>query len=190
MEWDTIKDTVQKSLNPNKAVGLDLISPRDLKLIDTYVVQRLFEICVKDRADSHLPSSWKKSQVTAVLKKGNRLDVNNYRPISLLSVPGKILEGLVCRSLDNHMTSQNILSSRQRGFSKGYSTESLLLHLTETWKNALDSGFKMGVLFIDFRKAFDCVDHTILDEKRKEAVSSIFSVTMNRQKTYLFQWNR
>ena len=45
--------------------------------------------------------------------------------------------------------------------------ESLLLHLTESWGSSLDRGRKVGVLFIDFRKAFDCVDHTILAEKLK-----------------------
>ena len=49
----------------------------------------------------------------------------------------------------------------------GHSTESLLLHLTEVWKEALDDGLKVGVLFIDFRKAFDFVDHVILGEKLK-----------------------
>ena len=42
-----------------------------------------------------------------------------------------------------------------------------MLHLTEVWKEALDDGLKVGVLFTDFRKAFDCVDHVILDEKLK-----------------------
>ena len=65
------------------------------------------------------------------------------------------------------MISNGILTDRQWGFRRGYSTESLLLHLTESWGSALDRGHKVGVLFIDFRKAFDCVDHTILVEKLK-----------------------
>ena len=59
----------------------------------------------------------------------------------------------------------SILTNKQWGFRKGYSTESLLLHLTEAWREALDGGRKVGVLFIDFRKAFECVNHTILVEK-------------------------
>ena len=65
------------------------------------------------------------------------------------------------------MLSNGILTDRQWGFRRGYSTESLLLHLTESWVSALDRGHKVGVLFIDFRKAFDCVDHIILTEKLK-----------------------
>ena len=48
-----------------------------------------------------------------------------------------------------------------------YSESCALLHLTETWRNALDKGLKVGVLFIDFRKAFDTANHTILQEKLK-----------------------
>ena len=59
------------------------------------------------------------------------------------------------------MDTQGLLCNNQWGFRKNYSTESLLLHLTETWRNALDKGLKVGVLFIDFRKAFDTVNHTI-----------------------------
>ena len=167
VEWNVVQEIVQKSLNLNKAMGLNHISPRDLKLCESSVVQGLFEICMKSRVDCQFPISWKKSQVTAVFKKGNRLDVNNYRPISLLSVPSKILERMVCRSFDNHLTTHSLLSDRQRGFWKGQSMESLLLHLTEVWKEALDNGLKVGVLFIDLRKAFDCVDHVILGEKLK-----------------------
>ena len=62
------------AINPNKAMGLDHISPRDLKLCESSVVQGLFEICMKSRADCPFPISWKKSQETAAFKKGNRLD--------------------------------------------------------------------------------------------------------------------
>ena len=91
VEWNIVQEIVQKSL----------------KLCESSVVQGLFEICMKSRADCQFPISWKRSQVAAVFKKGNRLDVNNYYiPISLLSIPSKILERVVCRSFDNHLTTQ------------------------------------------------------------------------------------
>ena len=98
------------------------------------------------------------------LLKRNRLDPRNFRPISLLSVPGKLLERVVCKSIDDHIISNGILTNRQWDFRKGHSIESLLLHLMSP-RGALDTGHKVGVLFIDFRKAFDCVDHIILAEK-------------------------
>lgn len=105
--------------------------------------------------------------LSPIFKKGSSSDANNYRPISLLSIPGKILEDVVSDTLNNHMKTQGLLSHKQWRFWKNYSTESLLLHLTETWKNALDRGLKVGVLPIDFRKAFDTVNHTVLLEKLK-----------------------
>ena len=65
------------------------------------------------------------------------------------------------------MDTQGLLCHKQWGFRKNYSTESLLLHLTETWRNALDKGLNLGVLFIDFRKVFDTVNYTILLGKLK-----------------------
>ena len=61
------------------------------------------------------------------------------------------------------------------GFKKAVSTELLLLYLTETWKKAIDDGYKVGVLFVDFKKAFDAVDHAILKSKLSElGVSGVF----------------
>ena len=166
LNWDIVRD-VSKSINPNKAVGPDNIFPKDLKLAQGSAIQGLLEVFKRSMDCSKFPQQWKESLVTPVFKKGNSLDPNNYRPISLLSTPGKLLEKVVCNSFDDHMLSNGILTDRQWGFRRGYSTESLLLHLTESWVSALDRGHTVGVLFIDFRKAFDCVDHIILTEKLK-----------------------
>ena len=77
----------------------------------------------------------------------------------------KILESIVCDSIDKHLSSTGILHLNQWGFKKGISTESLLLYLIETWKKAIDSGYKIGVIFVDFKKAFDTVDHQVLKYK-------------------------
>ena len=167
MSWDLVKNKLIKAANPKKATGPDHVSPRDLSLIGDSVIHSLLPIFRKSVSDASFPSSWKLSRVNPIFKKGSSTDVNNYRPISLLSIPGKILEDVVSDTLNNHMETQGLLSHKQWGFRKNYSTEGLLLHLTEIWKNALDRGLKVGVLFIDFRKAFDTVNHTILLEKLK-----------------------
>ena len=130
LNWDIVRD-VLKSINPNKAVGPDNIFPKDLKLAQGSAIQGLFEVFKRSMDCSKFPQQWKESLVTPVFKKGNSLDPNNYRPISLLSTPGKLLEKVVCNSFDDHMLSNGILTDRQWGFRRGYSTESLLLHLTE-----------------------------------------------------------
>ena len=71
------------------------------------------------------------------------------------------MESVDCDSLDKHLTGNEVLHKNQWGFKKGISTELLLLYLTE----ALDLGYKIGILFVDFKKAFDTVHHTVLKSK-------------------------
>ena len=78
---------------------------------------------------------------------------------------GHLLEGLVCEGLDNFTTDTGHLNDNQWGFRQGRSTEDLLIHLTETWKIALDNRQVVGVVFIDFQKAFDTVSHETLRYK-------------------------
>ena len=81
----------------------------------------------------------------------------------MLNIPSKITESVACETLDKHL--ENVIQENQWRYRKGLSTESLLLYLTETWKANMDKGKVVGVIFIDFRNAFDCVDHEILGFK-------------------------
>ena len=98
-------------------------------------------------------------------KKGIKSDRTNCRPLTMLNLNSKILENVVFDSLDNHLSEEEILYPNQWGFKKGISTESLLLNLTEKWKKALDHGYKIGIIFVDFKKAFDTVEHIVLKSK-------------------------
>jgi hypothetical protein len=65
-----------------------------------------------------------------------------------------------------HVFEENqLMTDRQWAYRRGYSTELLLAHLTETWRKAVDSGLKVAVAFIDFKKAFYSVSHPILEHK-------------------------
>ena len=98
-------------------------------------------------------------------KKGSQLDPANYRPLSMLSLPGKVLESQFCRVLDEHLQTHNLYSNNQWGFRKGRSTETLLISMTERWRAALDDNKIVGAIFIDFRKAFDTISHELLPLK-------------------------
>ena len=89
----------------------------------------------------------------------------NYRPFPLLDILGKLLERQICINIDNQKC--NLLSSCQWGFTKGRSTEGVLLAMTERWKTAIDHGLTVGAIFIDFKKAFDTISHEFLSMKRQ-----------------------
>ena len=96
-----------KSLNPKKATGPDFVSPRDLSLVSKSVAHSLFPLFMESLNSDSFSFYWKLSRVNPIFKKGKPIDVNNYRPISLLSVPGKLLEAIVCNTINNHLQSVN-----------------------------------------------------------------------------------
>ena len=62
----------------------------------------------------------------------------NYRPLTMLSLPSKILEGLICKQIDEHIEKNNLSNNCQWGYKQGKSTETLPLKMTEDWKKAID----------------------------------------------------
>ena len=100
-------------------------------------------------------------------KDGQKIKRGNYRPLSMLSIESKLLEGVVCSAIDDHrVTIPNI---RQWGYKNGLSTELLLVYLIEKWKMEMDRGKFVGIILIDFCKAFDTVDHSIMQLKLQGA---------------------
>ena len=107
----------------------------------------------------------KLAQVIALYKKGARYDPNNYRPISLLSIFDKIFEKILCKRLISFLERNKILYCHQYGFRKFYSTLLALIEVTDLIKRFLDEKQYVIGIFIDFRKAFDTVNHDILLDK-------------------------
>ena len=91
----------------------------------------------------------------------------NYRPISLTSVPCKMLEGFISRKLLNHSSQYNIIPQSQHGFQPKHSCTSQLTTLFDTWSHALDASKppRIDAIFLDWSKAFDRFDHFILLQK-------------------------
>ena len=98
-------------------------------------------------------------------KKDKADEKSNYRPISLLCIPSKIMENVVADALTLHMTSNDLFSPFQWAYKKGLSSELLLTNMVEQWRHSLDNNNVVCVVFFDFKKAFDSIDHDVLLKK-------------------------
>lgn len=166
--YDTDFDEINNiiiNLKSDSAPGWDNISTRFIKFIRhdvTPVITYLANLCFRTGT---FPSLLKQSIITPVFKGGDRDDVNNYRPISVLPIISKIIEKLLNNRLLNYLSSFNIISPAQFGFRQGISTEDAVTSLSTLVVEQLDVGKKCLSVFIDLKKAFDTVSLPILAKK-------------------------
>ena len=113
------------------------------------------------------PDSWKEATIIPLYKGGDKTDVGKYRPVSLLPISRKLLEKIVHTNLSNFLKNHNVMSAKQGGFRKGFSTTKPVADLTDTFFENANKGQPTLAVFVDLRKAFDTVDHCILLEKPK-----------------------
>lgn len=92
-------------------------------------------------------------------------DVNNYRPISVLPVLSKIIERHVHDHLSEYLIVHDLIYKNQSGFRKQYSTETALAYIVDTLRFNLDKNHINGMVLVDYKKAFDMVDHVTLLSK-------------------------
>ena len=152
-------------LKPSKSQGPDNIHPKLLKECKNSIVPPLTTIFRKSLQESVLPDVWKQANVTAIYKKGDRTKPENYRPISLTSVPCKLMERIMRDQIVEHMTRNNFFSPYQHGFISGKSCVTQLLEYLEDLTEALDQGEDVDIIYLDFSKAFDKLPHRKLMKK-------------------------
>jgi len=142
------------SLDPMKAGGIDEISSRVLKYCSLGLCYPLHHLYSVSLATGCIPQEWRTHLITPIYKSGNRSDVQNYRPISLLPKVSKVIERIIYNRIEPHISQQ--LHHCQFGFSKGKSClQQLLIFLHQLVNNNSQS----DTLYLDFSKAFDCVSH-------------------------------
>ena len=112
-----------------------------------------------------MPSDFKRANITPIFKKGSLSSPGNYRPVSITSVPCKILESIIRDEMLEHLERNKLLSDDQHGFTKNKSCLTNLLETLEDITSCLDNGEGVDIVFLDYRKAFDSVPHKRLVHK-------------------------
>lgn len=138
----------------------------------------------------YFPKIWKESFIVPLFKSGTRSDIKNYRGIAKLSIIPKFFEKLITENLYYQIS--NIISPYQHGFKKGCSTTTNLLQLTIAINRGFFAGNQTDVIYTDFSKAFDKVNHALLVKKLQImgftdlTLKWIYSYLSNRVQTVLF----
>jgi hypothetical protein len=150
------------SLNIKKAPGPDGIHPLVLQRLAPVLAVPIAELINKSLQSGIIPVAWKEATVKPFYKGGDKQQPINYRPVSLTSVVCKLMERwvkeLFCKQLDN----LGIMAVQQHGFTKKKSCVTNLMQAHESWVKNMDARVLTDVIYFDFSKAFDRVDHTTL----------------------------
>ena len=154
-----------KEQKPGKSAGPDGIHSRVVVETQEQLVGPFTIIFNKSLSEGVVPDSWKEAEVVPIFKKGKRDDPGNYRPVSLTSVCGKIMEKIVRKEIVDHLERNEVISDVQHGFVQGKSCQTQLLTVIEEWTKWMEERKPFDCLYFDYRKAFDSVPHMRLMRK-------------------------
>ena len=149
----------------NKKSDLKSIPIKVIKYLSPLISPIISHIINLSLNTGHFPDTLKIARVIPIPKPGDKTNMNNYRPISILPTLSKIFEKVVHNQLYSYLEQNNILASCQYGFRNKRSTTQALMNQIQYLYSKIDSDEYVVSIFLDFRKAFDCVDHKILLNK-------------------------
>ena len=156
-------------LDTSKATGPDGVPCRVLKECCAELAMplaKLYTICFQAGVQ---PDSWKLAHVVPIHKRASRSLASNYRPVSLLSVMSKVMEGIINKQIVNYLETHHVIPDSQYGFRRGRGTADILTALQNEWMQTIGQGGCAEVLAVDIAGAFDRVSHIGILYKAQQA---------------------
>ena len=155
--------TILKSLDKNKSSGPAEIPPIVLSQCANSLAPSLCALINKSLELGQFPENWRSANICPIYKSGDKSDITNYRPISLLSVASKVAERCIFNRIYPLLHDQ--IYTLQHGFMKGRSTVTQLLQVLHDILKSVIKGEQVDMVYLDREKAFDKVPHDLLIEK-------------------------
>jgi len=159
------------NLDAHKSMGPDGMHPRVWRELADVIAEPLSIIFAMSWRTELVPEDWRKANVTPIFKKGKKEDPENYRPVSLTSIPGRKMEQLILEVVIKQVEEEKVIRSSQHGFTKGKSRLTNLIAFCDGMTSWVDEGRAVDVVYFDFSKAFDTLSHNIfLGKLRKRGL--------------------
>jgi len=141
------------------------MSPWLLKEVRDLLVTPLSILLRRSLDEGVVPDDWKIANVYPIFKKGVKSQISNYRPVSLTSQVSKVIESVLRDAIVSHLETNELIQDSQHGFRKGRSCLTNLLVFLDKVTGYIDEGYMVDIIYLDFAKAFDKVQHQRLLDK-------------------------
>ncbi|NXQ37762.1 PO22 protein, partial [Catharus fuscescens] len=152
-------------LDVHESTGPDGIHPRVMRELADELAKPLSIVYQQSWDTAEVPDDWKLANVAPTHKKGGKENPSNYRPVSLTSVPGKVMEQFILSAITQHLEDGQSIRPSQHGLRRGGSCLTNPISFYDQVSCLMDAGMAVDVVYLDFSKAFDTVSHSTLLEK-------------------------